>query len=382
MRAIFLVCCIAIQILVIAPVAEVDAGPVTFANKRAILDGDIGLWTSKEELDVRLQRIKDAGFNVYMPAVWYGRGTTWPSRFAPWDFTLTQKVTQTFDPLRYAISKAHQLGLEVHPWFTLVFRWNQTFMPEYGLEGVTEGPHAAFNVHNPLFRDFMTKVVLEVVTNYDVDGINLDFGRAMGLCQSSACQQEYRALYHSDLTVDSLTFKLSPKRVPALIEYQENAVTALITSISDSVRKSKPAILISADGHPDMTHYEQGQNSLDWVNRGLVDVILMMDYHPTINITAADAVRSKMTNPNALTLLISNMAHGADLPANQKPFARSGQWLSDTVASLSARWPETGIAVYFYKYLSNEQMAWLKTGPFRTELTRATHIDPPVLRVK
>ncbi len=362
--------------------SAVEAGNATFANKRAILDGEIGLWTNKDEIDRRLQRIKEAGFNVYMPAVWYGRGTTWSSRYAQWDFTLDRKVTQGHDPLRYAIVKAHELGLEVHPWFTLVLRWNEAFMPEYGLEGVTEGPHAAFDVHNPSFHEFMINLVAEVVTHYDIDGVNLDFGRAMGLCRSTACKQEYRATYDRDLTLDSLTFKLSPKRVPTLIEYQEKSVTSLIKSITDSVRKLKPAILISADGHPDLTRYEQGQNTLDWVNRGLIDVILRMDYHPTINAIATDTSRSHMTNPKALTLLISNMAHGADLPPNQKPFARSGQWLADTIATISARWPDTGVAVYFYKYLSDEQIAALRAGPFRAERDKATPDALSMLVVK
>ena len=232
------------------------------------------------------------------------------------------------------------------------------------------------------FREFMTNMVIEVVNNYDIDGINLDFGRAMGLCRSTACQQEYRAVYNRSLTIDSLTFKINPKQVPTLIEYQEKAVTALIKSISDSVRKIKPSLLISADGHPELTRYEQGQKSLDWVNKGYVDVILRMDYHPTIDVEATDAVRSQMANPKALTLLISNMAHGADLPANQKPFARSGQWLADTIATISVRWPDTGIAVYFYKYLSDEQIAALRTGPFRAERDQVAPHTPSALSVK
>ena len=382
MKATSVFVCIATLAISLGLGFDVNAGAATFGNKRAILDGDIGLWTNKEEVDRRLQRIKDAGFNVYIPAVWYGRGTTWSSRYAPWDFTLGPKVTQAYDPLRYAIAKAHELGLEVHPWFTLVFRWNETFMPEYGLEGVTEGPHAAFDVHNPSFREFMTNMVVEVAANYDIDGLNLDFGRAMGLCRSATCQQEYRAVYNRDLTIDSLAFKISPKRVPTLIEYQEKAVTALIQSISDSVKTLKPAIVISADGHPELTRYEQGQNSLDWVNRGLVDVVFRMDYHPTINVSATDAVRKQMANPKALTVLISNMAHGADLPVNQKPFARSGQWLADTITTVSTRWPDTGIAVYFYKYLSDEQIAALGTGPFRSGREQAARINPPALMLK
>ena len=45
-----------------------------FAGKRAISDGDIRLWTNKEYVDRALARIKEAGFNVYMPTVWQGRG--------------------------------------------------------------------------------------------------------------------------------------------------------------------------------------------------------------------------------------------------------------------------------------------------------------------
>ena len=354
----------------------------TFGNRRAILDGDINQWTNKQEIDRRLQRIKDAGFNVYVPAVWYGRGTTWPSRYAPWDFTLSSEVSQNYDPLRYAIGKAHELGVEVHPWFTLVLRWNQSFMPQYGSEGITEGPHAAFDVHNPLFREFMTNVVVDVVTNYDIEGINLDFGRAMGLCRNSACNREYRAIYNRNLTIDSLAFKIAPQKVPTLIEYQETAITTLIKSISDSAKKVKPSLLISVDAHPELTHYEQGQNSVDWVNRGIVDVIFQMDYHPTIDIAKTNAVRNRMTDPKRLTLLISNMAHGADLPQSEKPYARSGQWLADTINMISMNWPNTGIAVYFYKYLTEEQITTLSTGPFRTPRTTTTLRAPSNLQAK
>ena len=103
--------------------AEADRG--TFANKRAIMDGDIEGWTQPSEIDRRLKRIKAAGFNVYMPAVWYGRGTTWPSKYAPWDFALERPLKPNFDPLKYAIEKAHAMGLEVHPWFTVTLRWKQ-----------------------------------------------------------------------------------------------------------------------------------------------------------------------------------------------------------------------------------------------------------------
>jgi hypothetical protein len=140
--------------------------------------------------------------------------------------------------------------------------------------------------------------------------------------------------------------------------------------------------VISADGHPDLTRYEQGQNTVDWANRKLVDVILKMDYRPSIDFAAMDTVRSRMANPEALALLISNMAHGTDLPPQQKPFARSGRWLADTIATVFKRYPETGIAVYFYKYLSDEQLNALRTGPFNPQNGPSARLQPPVVIIR
>ena len=39
----------------------------------------------EEATDEVLARIKTAGFNVFGPIVWHGRGATWPSAYAEWD---------------------------------------------------------------------------------------------------------------------------------------------------------------------------------------------------------------------------------------------------------------------------------------------------------
>lgn len=128
---------------------DVSSHPASpFEGKRAILDGDIPSWTKKEYVDEVLSRIKRAGFNVYMPTVWQGRGTVWPSKHAPWDTKLANRHKSNFDPLRYVIEKAHEMGLEVHPWFTLTLRQSDIF-PEFALPTM---PQKAFDVHNPEFR--------------------------------------------------------------------------------------------------------------------------------------------------------------------------------------------------------------------------------------
>jgi uncharacterized lipoprotein YddW (UPF0748 family) len=340
-----------------------------FAGKRAILDGDIPLWTSKEYVDRALARIKEAGFNVYMPTVWQGRGTAWPSKYAPWDTQLADRQKLNFDPLRYVIQEAHKLGIEVHPWFTLALRQSDIF-PEFAQPGT---PKQAFDVHNPQFRDLMSRLVEEVVTEYDIDGVNLDYVRAVGLCLNATCQEEYEKKFNRDLDADSLLFKALPATRPSLIEYQETAVTALVRQISETVKAKKPHVPISADVFVGHAPLSQGQSSISWVNDGLLDVIFRMDYFRRINVESMDATRRELNNPNRQSLLISNMSNPDELSSGQKPFARDGKWLADTISMVFKRWPDTGIAVYFYKYLTDEQIFALKNGPFRNR-----DIPPPV----
>ena len=334
----------------------------TFAGKYAMFDGDIPLWVDQGYIDRALTRLKAAGFNVYMPTVWQGRGTAWPSKYAPWDIQLKDREKTDFDPLRYAITKAHELGMEVHPWFTLTLRQSDLF-PEFALSGA---PFDAFDVHNPEFRRLMTNLVTEVVEVYDVDGINLDYVRAVGLCSSASCAEQYRQQYGRILSVDSAIFTMTFGKATPLAEFQETAVTDLVRSIVEAARSRKPALFISVDAIPLQSGPEQGQASVRWTNEGLINAILRMDYFPKINVNVTDAVRAQLSNPNALTLLICNMATEEELTTPTQPrFPRSGDWLAGTVSMVQSRWPNTGMAVYFYKYFTDEQGVALRNGPFR-----------------
>lgn len=325
------------------------------AGKRVIFDETFQFWTTREAADRTLGRIKEAGFNVYIPVVWYGAGTTWPSRLAPWDPTLTPQATTGFDPLRYVIEKAHSMGIEVHPWFTVSLR-RSDLRPEFALPGALEGGKLGiFDIHNPRFRAWITDLIVEVASNYDVDGINLDYIRAMGMCQTSACRTEYRARYQRDLEKDALLFRLAPRMVPSLIEYQESTVTGLVRTIAEAVRAVKPRAIISADAYPDLTDYLNGQNSVEWANRGYIDVLFRMDYNKTVNHVATEAVRTRLKNPDCLTVIAGNYD-----PVSNGAAPRSGRWLVDTLQGIASHWPQSGVALYLYNQLSDEQVEALK----------------------
>ena len=246
----------------------------TFAGKRIIFEEDVHSWTSKEATDELLRRIKAAGFNAFGPIVWHGRGTTWPSAYAEWDSWLKEQPKQGYDPLKYLVDRAHEMGIEIHPWFTLTLR-EEHFLPQFAPPGT---PDHAFDVHMPEFRRLMANLVAEVASRYDVDGINLDYVRAIGLCTSNFCQADYRKRFDRNLLLDTAQFKLTFGRVPTLVEYQESDVTAMVREISQRVRAIKPNIVISADVIPFYESAEQGHSSISWENKGLVDVLCRMAY--------------------------------------------------------------------------------------------------------
>lgn len=349
------------------PPQGIAGGPM--AGKRAILDETFQFWTTREAADRTLSRIKEAGFNVYIPVVWYGAGTTWPSRLAPWDPALPAQATTGFDPLRYVIEKAHALGIEVHPWFTVVLR-RSDLRPEFALQGVLEGGRLGiFDIHNPRFRTWITDLIVEVVSNYEVDGVNLDYIRAMGMCRTTTCGAEYHARYQRDLEKDALLFRVAPRMVPSLIEYQESAVTELVRKIAGAVRAVKPRVVISADAYPDLTDYLNGQNGVEWVNRGYIDVLFRMDYDKSINGIGTEAVRSRLNNPDRLTVIAGNY----DL-VQEGALPRSGRWLVDTLHGIASRWPQSGVALYLYNQLSDEQVEALK---FFDRRRPANDLDAP-----
>lgn len=103
----------------------------------------------------------------------------------PWSkyLTGTQGKDPGYDPLAYAISKAHKRGLELHAWIN-PFRVSM----ESSLNSLVEshpartnpkwsfayGGRRYYNPGIPAVRNFIRSVVIDLVNRYDVDGIHFD----------------------------------------------------------------------------------------------------------------------------------------------------------------------------------------------------------------
>ena len=89
----------------------------TILESRVILDEGTG-WMTASGAQETINNIKNAGFNVYIPCIWHGKGTRYSSKVAPKEAFLAFNT----DPLKRLIDIAHANNVEVHPWFTVALR--------------------------------------------------------------------------------------------------------------------------------------------------------------------------------------------------------------------------------------------------------------------
>lgn len=320
-------------------------GKLLSREMRAIFDEGTGWMTPSGALET-IKRIKLAGFNVYIPCVWHGRGTRYPSLAAVYEEKLD---FYDGDPLFRLITIAHANGIEVHPSFCVALR-QRDFYPDYY---ASETPLKAFDLQRPGFRKFIADLIIEVVKRYDIDGINLDYLRTMGICTCSFCRENYRRRYGRDLSNDINQKKSDGALEHHLQKWIDHTVTSIVSDVSVRARKSRPNVTISVDGHSIPSYLppsREGRNEVMWANAGLIDLIFNMDYAARPDFECNELVRRELKKPQQLLPALGNY----DLKQG-KPIPRSAELLNGIIGYARNRWGN-GFFVYDYSFLSNEQI--------------------------
>jgi len=337
---------------------------------RAIADEGVEWALTKSHIDRVLARVHEAGFNVYIPCVWHGAGTRFLSALAPPDEKLAGSMNENFDPLAYVIEQAHALGIEVHPWFTVVLR-QRDFLNEYYDDGT---PSMAFNIHNPAFRKFMTDLILDVVAKYDVDGVHLDYIRSMGICTSEVCQTHYTNSTGRNLSLDALAVDFSNDAWDSIAGWNGRAMTSMVSELSQQSRRLKPTILISGDGNPlDKRPRLQGRDLISWANQNLIDRIYYFNYDTTLEASQINSSLQQLTNPRRLAILLGNW----ERVDTNKVIPLVGDHLARLVYQTRINWPSHEIGVYLYNQLTNGQIQSLQSGPFSKKVPARKDIQAP-----
>jgi len=333
-------------------------------ESRAMFDESLN-WITPQAAEKMCDRIKRAGFNVLMPSVWHGRGTSWPSSMAPWDSDRLVDMAKSrpgYDPLDNLIKAARRHEIEVHPLFTVALRQRE-FFPQFCDRGT---PKEAFEVHRPEFRDFICDLILECISRYPVQGINLDYIRAMGISQSQYCIDDYRKETQRNLVVDRTIYGVSRDAREAIAEWQGKAVGDIVRRVSAAVRQMKKNMVISMCASPTNPELSiEGQDTLRWIDSELIDVLYCMEYSEHPDWERLKALKAQMKRPQALTVLCGNFDFVSTGP-NRKAIARDGKEVASLMAQSRVIGGDDGVALYLYNLFTDDQMEQLRSTTFST----------------
>lgn len=152
------------------------------------IDSDVLFERSR--LALALQRLDELNFNTVYPTVWNWGWTLYPSKIAQSVIGRSLDPTpglQRRDMLKEVVDVGHQKGLTVIPWFEFGFMAPADSQlakrhPQWltnrvnGTQIVTEGTHDRvwLNPFHPEVQQFIQNLIVEIVRNYNIDGIQFD----------------------------------------------------------------------------------------------------------------------------------------------------------------------------------------------------------------
>lgn len=254
-------------------------------------------WPSKQNLNVSqmkqellqiLDDHKSQGMNAIILQVRPTADAFYAKSREPWSVYLsgTQGLApaEKFDPLAFAIEEAHRRGMELHAWFN-PYRASMGSTTVFSKDHITRkkpewffnyGGKRQFDPGIPEVRDYIIQVVLDVVKNYDIDGVHLD-------------DYFYPYKIAGQNINDAATYAKYKGDINNIGDWRRANVDSLIKGLNDSVHVYKKHIKfgVSPFGiwrnkreHPEgsvtngMSNYsELYADSRKWVQEGWVDYI-------------------------------------------------------------------------------------------------------------
>ena len=164
-----------------------------------------GVWIrptyhSKNEIENVLDNLKKTGIDTVFVETFYHGKTIFPSDIMlSYGFIEQNEEFVGFDPLEVWIKEAHKRNIKVHIWFEtfyvgnknpknyknhiLSIRPNWTNLPKNSADSIepvySSSEHNGYFLDpaNPEVQNFLIKLLSEIITKYNPDGINLDYIR-------------------------------------------------------------------------------------------------------------------------------------------------------------------------------------------------------------
>ena len=144
-----------------------------------------GIERQQQELRTLLDLYQKAGINTVLIQARIRATTIYPSVQEPWDGCLSGIPGRSpgYDALKFAIEECHKRGMECHAWVVTlpVGKWNgigcKTLRRKFNSLIRRIDADGYMNPEDPRTATYLADICGELVSNYDIDGIHLDYIR-------------------------------------------------------------------------------------------------------------------------------------------------------------------------------------------------------------
>lgn len=230
-------------------------------------------------------RLQAAGFNVILFQCRTRGMVLYPSAYENWDAVISGSYGQapSYDPLAFAIDEAHKRGMELHAYLVAYPLFTTSQAKSLGKKSLTvTHPGLLQNCGGRWYMDpgipgtaeYIADMCREVVENYDVDGIHLDYIR----------YPEKEVAFN-----DNVAYKKYGNGQPKA-QWKRDQVTNTVRAVHDAVKAVKPWVKLSCSPvgkYSDLPRARSGgwncrdavsQDAQLWLRENLMDWLLPMMY--------------------------------------------------------------------------------------------------------
>ncbi|MFV2068990.1 MAG: glycoside hydrolase family 10 protein [Pirellulales bacterium] len=243
-----------------------------------------------------------------------------------------EALSGDWDPLDVAIDAAHERGMKLHAWINTMPLWRGTTLPSTtsdpahtfyrtdpsfrvtDSDGVPQPLNTSYVISNPVLPEWQShvnQVADDIVRNYDVDGLHLDYIRWLG---STAYGNLPHDDYSHQLFADATGLDAdNPTNAGAYRQYIRDRITDLVRTVGQTVREADPNVTLSAAvwRDPDVGSSQVLQEYETWLEDDLLDIVMPMIY----------------LSPSNNDLLVPNLTNVLSIPTDARVAPGIGVYL-------------------------------------------------------
>ena len=335
---------------------------------------------SRQNISNAVNRLDRLNFNTIYPTVWQGGYTLYPSAVAKRVFGKPIDPApglQNRDILKEIIAASHQKGIAVIPWFEFGFMAPADselarLHPEWlarRRDGSTiwkEGTNDRvwLNPFHPEVQQFILDLIVEIVDNYDLDGIQFDdhFGLPVEFGYELTTVLMYQKAIKSRPSNDA--------RETFWIRWRADRINDFMARVFHAVKSRKQKCIISVSPNP--LHFALPAHLQDWFTwerREYIEELIVQVYRSDIKrfnaeLEREEVILAKEHIPTAIGILTGLRNNSVSL-----------KQIQEQMQEVRKR-NFAGVSFFFYESLSN----WAKETPQQRDSALRTFFPAKIPR--